>query len=148
MASSADKNPASAPKKKGSQPSGVRGPGGPPPAQPRSGSRATSSARATSGQPSAQRSALERRSYPLLRVLQRVPKWLIVVLPAILLFFGLIQTGGLAWLGGVLLLLVAVFLGWLLLLSWPALSPGSRTVRIVTVAAVVGIALLKFLGRF
>ena len=80
--------------------------------------------------------------------LQRVPRWLLVVLPALLLFAGLVMPAPLAWLGGILLLLVAAFLGWLLLLSWPALTQGSRTVRVITVAAVVGIAVLKFLGRF
>ena len=77
-----------------------------------------------------------------------MPRWLLVVVPAILLFAGLVMPVGLAWLGGILLLLVAVFLGWLLVLSWPALTQGSRTVRVITVAAVVGVAGLKFLGRF
>jgi hypothetical protein len=79
--------------------------------------------------------------------LQRVPRWVMVILPAALLFLGLIQTGGLAWLGGILLLLVAVFLAWLLVLSWPVLTIGSRTLRLVTVVAVVGIAVFKFMGR-
>jgi hypothetical protein len=80
--------------------------------------------------------------------LQRVPRWALVVVPAILLFLGLIMTGPWAWLGGIFLMLVALFLGWLLLLSWPALTQGSRTMRLITVLAVVGIAVLKALGRF
>ena len=141
------------------QPTGVRGPGGPPPIpakgsakpSPRGGSSTKASkpsgpARLSNPSSSA-RSALETRSYPLLVTLQRVPRWVMVVLPAALLFFGLVQTGGLAWLGGILLLLVAVFLSWLLVLSWPALTVASRTVRLITVVAVVGIAVLKFMGR-
>ena len=91
---------------------------------------------------------LERRSYPALVALTRVPRWLIVVLMAVCLFLGLIQTGDLAWLGAILLGIVAVFLGWLLALSWPVLGPGSRLIRLVTVLAVLGIAVMKALGRF
>ena len=133
------------------QPSGVRGPGGPPPIPPK-GTAKPAARGASSGKPSGKssnpaRSALEKKSYPLLVTLQRVPRWVMVVLPAALLFLGLIQTGGLAWLGGILLLLVAVFLAWLLVLSWPVLTMGSRTLRLVTVVAVVGIAIFKFMGR-
>jgi len=92
--------------------------------------------------------ALERFSYPILLTMQRVPRWLVVILMATCLFLGLIQSGGLSWLGGILLLLVAVFLGWLVVLSWPVISPGSRILRVVVVAAIVGIAILKFIGRF
>ena len=133
------------------QPSGVRGPGGPPPIPPK-GTAKPAARGASSGKPSGKsssptRSALEKKSYPLLVTLQRVPRWVMVVLPAALLFLGLIQTGGLAWLGGILLLLVAVFLAWLLVLSWPVLTMGSRALRLVTVVAVVGIAIFKFMGR-
>ena len=133
------------------QPSGVRGPGGPPPIPPK-GTAKPAARGASSGKPSGKssnpaRSALEKKSYPLLVTLQRVPRWVMVVLPAALLFLGLIQTGGLAWLGGILLLLVAVFLAWLLVLSWPVLTMGSRTLRLVTVVAVVSIAIFKFMGR-
>ena len=126
-------------------PQGVRGPGGP--ATPPPGSGRAGSGRAGS-RPPGSRSQLERRSLPLLLALQRFPRWLIVILMALCLFLGLIQTGGLAWLGGILMLVVAAFLGWLLILSWPVVTPSSRVVRSIVVAAVVGLAILKFLGRF
>jgi cation transport ATPase len=121
-------------------PEGVRGPGGPPPPQPRM--------RRTSNDPSAAREALERRSFRYLLILQRVPRWLVVIAMALALFFGLIQSGSLAWLGGILLLVVALFLGWLLALAWPILSPAARGIRLIVVAATVGLALLKFADRF
>jgi hypothetical protein len=114
--------------------SGVRGPRGP---QRQSPKTAPGS-----------RGALERISYPLLTALLRVPRWLVVVLLATAFTLGLIQTGDLAWLGGVLLGLVALFLGWLLALAWPVLTPGRRTIRLVTVVAALGVAILKFQGRF
>jgi ABC-type transport system involved in cytochrome c biogenesis permease subunit len=123
-------------------PKGVRGPGGPPPPQSSGG-----------GVPrpvptSPFRARLERRSFALLRTLQRVPRWLVVIALALALFFGLIQSGSLAWLGGILLLFVAAFLGWLVALAWPILGGGARTIRVIVVAAVVGLAILKFADRF
>jgi hypothetical protein len=144
--------------KKGKTPSGVRGPGGPPPAptpgasSARPGGRGPAGSRpmmgAASASPSDLRRRFERFSYPLLARLHVVPRWIIVVFPALLLFLGLVLTGPLAWLGGLLLLLVSVLLGWLTALSWPAITPGSRLLRVVVVAALVGVAVLKLLGRF
>lgn len=139
MASSKDEQP----RKKGAMPSGVRGPGGPPspgggrPA-PRPGAAGSSGARR----------AFEERSYPFLRTLHGMPRWLIVVLPAILLFGGLVLTGPLSWLGGILLLIVWLFVAWLTALSWPALSPGSRIFRALVVLALLGVVILKLIGRF
>lgn len=80
--------------------------------------------------------------------MHRMPRWLMVVVPGILLFLGLVLTGSFAWLGGLLLLILAVFLGWLTALSWPAITPASRMLRLLVVVAVAGIAILKLLGRF
>ena len=142
----------------GKQPKGVRGPGGPPPA-PTPGSRAKATGKASakaSGAPrsgdgsaraSGGRASLERASYPLLLQLRRVPRWLMVVLPGVLLFAGLVMPASLAWLGGVLLALVGVFLGWLLVLSWPVLGASSKLLRLIVIVAVFGIAFLKAMGR-
>jgi len=70
------------------------------------------------------------------------------VLPAILLVGGLILTGPLAWVGGIALLVVWAFVAWLTALSWPALSPGSKLLRLLVVVALFGVVVLKFLGRF
>ncbi|MSO27249.1 MAG: hypothetical protein EXQ60_04190 [Candidatus Nanopelagicales bacterium] len=122
--------------------SGVRGPSGPPPR----GSQPAPKAKSPKGAGSGRR-VMERKSYPILVMLHRVPRWLLVILTALALFLGLIQTGDLAWLGGILLLLVAAFLGWLLVLSWPVLGFVARLLRLVVVIAVVGIAIYKFMGR-
>jgi len=136
------------PRKKGSMPSGVRGPGGPPPvgasgrgSQPRPNLPSGASA------PSPARQRFEEMSYGPLRTLHAMPRWIIVIAPAILLFGGLILTGPLSWLGGILLLLVWAFIAWLTALSWPALSPGSRAFRALVVFALLGIVIWKFLGR-
>lgn len=126
--------------KKGQLPPGVKGPSQQPPQAPRPQSQ-----RPSGGNP---RGNLERASIPILTKLLALPRWLIVVLMGTFLFLGLIQTGALSWLGGIFLLIVGGFLGWLLALSWPVLTPGRRLTRIVVVAAVLGIAILKFMGRF
>ena len=112
-------------------PQGVRGPGGPP-------RRPSSSGRA----------ALERRSYPILVSLTRVPRWILVVVMAVCMVTGLMLSDALAWLGSLLLLVVAFFLGWLLALSWPIIGARSRALRLLTVVALVGIAVLKVTSGF
>jgi|APIni6443716594_1056825.scaffolds.fasta_scaffold659032_1 hypothetical protein len=139
------------PRKKDSMPPGVRGPGGPPPPPGSAGSGASSERPmmgAQSAAPSTGRKRFEELSFPLIRTLHGMPRWLIVVAPAILLFGGLILTGPLAWLGGILLFVVWLFIAWLTALSWPALTPGSRVFRVLVVAALLGIVVLKFMGRF
>lgn len=126
------------------EPKGVRGPRGPHAANAASGGQRPAP---RTGQPGG-RNAVERASLPLLTAVSRVPRWLVVVIMATLLFLGLVQTGALAWLGALMLLVVAAFLGWLLLLAWPALPAGSRATRLVVVLALIGIAVFKAMGRF
>jgi hypothetical protein len=86
------------------------------------------------------RGSLERASSPLLTRLTRAPRWLVGVVSAAVLLGGLVAP--LPW-GPLLLGLVALFLGWLLLLAWPALDAGGRAIR----AAVVVLALAATIGR-
>jgi hypothetical protein len=84
-------------------------------------------------------------------VLARVtaaPRWLLIIGLGSSLLLGLILTDAWAWLGGIFLLFVAAFLGWLLALSWPLLSSGRRFIRILVVGALVGMSILKFGGSF
>lgn len=142
--------------KKGKSTPGVRGPGGPPPAPVPSSK--SSSAKGGAGRPAPERvlptkpaSPARRRfeeiSYPIVQWLNGLPKFVIVVAPGVLLFLGLIQTGKLAWLGGVLLLIVAFILTWLTALSWPVIATRSKIVRVVVILVVLGFATFKFLGR-
>jgi len=116
-------NKSSSGKKK---PSAVRGPGGP------------------ANQPASMRPQLEKASMPVLMRLTRVPRWLLVVGLALCLFLGLVLP--IAWIGGILLLVVAFFLGWLLALSWPVLNGQSKFLRTLIVIVVIVLALFKFVG--
>ena len=118
---------------------GVRGPRGP------------QGEPARSPQPApapAQMSAFQRASLPLLMFLTRVPRWLTVVVLAALLVLGVIQTGPLAWLGALILTVIALFFAWLLALSWPRISPGGRALRAIVVLALLMAAAFKLMGRF
>ncbi|MCX6431548.1 MAG: hypothetical protein NTX29_01755 [Actinobacteria bacterium] len=132
---------------KAKMPKGVRGPGGPPASSASSGGSQRSQPGSRPA-PSSRRKAFEERSYPLVRKLNSLPRWLVVIAPALLLFGGLIMTGSLAWLGAILLALVTLILAWLTALSWPVISPGSRLLRGGVVLALGGMAVLKALGRF
>ena len=85
------------------------------------------------------REAMERRSAAPLVFLRQLPPWLIPVLFAVLVFGGLTVRGPL---GGVLLALAAVFLGWLAAVSWPRLSPGGRAGRTAVVAGILVVAVI------
>jgi hypothetical protein len=132
-------------RKKGQLPPGVKGPA-PQPARPADSRPADS--RPTNPPAGSPRGNLERASIPILSRLLAIPHWLLVVLIAASLLLGLTLTGPLAILGSLFLLIVGTFLGWLLMLAWPVLSPGRRMIRLVVMLAVVGLAVLKALGRF
>jgi len=84
---------------------------------------------------------------PLITRLSRVPRWLVVIALAVLLVLGMIQTGSLAWLGALILGLLTVFFAWLLVLSWPAIPASGRLLRLIVVAALAGLTVLKAMGQ-
>ena len=108
---------------------------------------------AAAGRPAAQRPAaassrrrgFEVRSAPLLATIHRLPRWIMPLALAAVLVLGLILPSPLA---GLLLLLVAAFLGWLLALSWPLVDGRGRVVRLAVVAGLVVVAVLRLAGRF
>lgn len=85
---------------------------------------------------------LERFSAPLLVLLSRIPRWLLIVIVLALTFGGLLIDSAL---GGVLLLVMALFLVWLAIIGWPRLSATGRVLRLLTVGLVVYVAFTKIL---
>jgi hypothetical protein len=84
------------------------------------------------------RQSVEQASLKPAAYLQQLPRWLIPVLVAVLFVGGIAVRG---WLGAALLLVVTAFLAWLAALSWPALGPQGRALRVLILAALVGLAL-------
>jgi hypothetical protein len=84
------------------------------------------------------RTAVERRSAVFVIFLRRLPR----AVPA-LLVIGLVAAGLLAAppISGIALLVVGLLLVWLVFLSWPAIPPPARVIRVVVIAVVLGYAL-------
>lgn len=99
-------------------------------------------------QGSSARRTLERYSARPLVTLHGLPRWLVPVALAVLLFVGLLLSGPWGWLGAVFLVIIALFVTWLTALSWPILTPGSRMIRVVVAVVLFGLAVLKAMGRW
>ena len=86
-------------------------------------------------------------SSPFLVRLHALPRWVIPIVMTFLLLVGLLanpnETGGF-WIGFFALFFIALFLGWLLILSWLILVPTSRLLRIL----VIGLLLYAAFSRF
>lgn len=94
--------------------------------------------------PSAGRSrqSLERSSARPLAYLHQLPGWLPPIVLLALLIVGLAMPGGT---GAASLTVVALFLGWLGYLSWPALAVRGRLLRMAAVACVLALAVVQSL---
>ena len=77
--------------------------------------------------------------------MQALPTFVIPVLMAVLLFLGLVLP---YWWAGFALLAIGLFLTWLTAVSWPGISGASRALRVVVDVSVLGLAVLRLLGRF
>jgi hypothetical protein len=96
-------------------------------------------------QPAGLRGSLERASSSLLVRLTRAPRWLVGLVPAVVLLGGLLAP--VPW-GPLLLGVMAVFLGWLLVLAWPALDGAGRALRAGVVALTIAATIARALGAF
>ena len=73
-----------------------------------------------------------------------LPRIFIPAVLAVALFLGLALPS--RW-AGLLLLPIALFLGWLSALSWPVLSVGSRVLRLAIALGMGALAISKLAGR-
>jgi hypothetical protein len=89
-------------------------------------------------QPPQIRQSIERLSLRPAAYLRALPRWLPPVVIAAL-FIGSLAVGG--WGGAVMLLLVTAFLAWLAVLSWPAIQPPTRVLRVVAVAVLLALSI-------
>jgi hypothetical protein len=72
--------------------------------------------------------------------LQQLPRWLPLLAVLALLITGLAVPG---WIGAAALVLVAIFLGWLGYLSWPAIAVPGRLMRMAAVAILLASAVVQ-----
>jgi hypothetical protein len=78
-------------------------------------------------------------------ILHRMPTAIVAIALVVLLIAGLALPW--AW-TGVLLLVLGVFLGWLLALSWPIIDRAGRTIRALAVLALLVMGVLRLMGKF
>jgi len=89
------------------------------------------------------RARVQQRSYAALTRLHAMPRWTVPVATVVLVFVGL-YAGPI--LGGVCLLVVAAFLGWLAYLAWPQMGVAGRVSRCLVLGVLVGFALVRLTG--
>lgn len=89
------------------------------------------------------RKRLETASAPLLVRLHTMPRFLVPLLLVSSLLLGFMTTGIVSY---VALLFVALFVSWLLFLSWPLLEPGARLLRSAVVVMLLGVILSRVIG--
>ncbi len=94
------------------------------------------------GTKSALRAKIEVLSTPVLLRISGWPKAIIPILMVGFLLVGLFVPGVV---GGFFILLVGLFVGWLLFLSWPLLSRKAQFLRLAVVALIIGSALSQIL---
>ena len=82
------------------------------------------------------RQSIERLSLRPAAYLRALPRWLPPVVLAALFIGGLAVHG---WGGAVMLLVVTLFLAWLAVLSWPALQPSTRALRVVALVVLLAL---------
>ncbi|MGN9837884.1 DUF6703 family protein [Nonomuraea sp. H19] len=88
------------------------------------------------------RKAVEQRSaLPMTYLFTQVPRWLTPVVLVVLLLVGFAVTNPL---GGVAVLPVIAFIGWLAYLSWPSLGIGGKLMRVAMLTFLVLLAATRF----
>lgn len=84
------------------------------------------------------RQSIERLSLRPAAYLRALPRWLPPMVIAALFVAGLAVRG---WGGAAMLLVVTIFLAWLAVLSWPALQPPTRILRVLAIAVLLALSI-------
>jgi hypothetical protein len=88
------------------------------------------------------RKAVEQRSaVPITYLFTQVPRWVTPAVMVMLLLAGFAVTNPL---GGVAVLPVLAFIGWLAYLSWPSLGAGGKLLRVAMLTFLVLLAATRF----
>lgn len=107
--------------------------------------RSSSPSRPAAPPASPARQWLVRHSAGPLVILHRIPTIVLAIALGVTLVAGLAIPS--PW-AGILLLVLGVFLGWLLALSWPIVNWAGRTIRALAVLALLVMGVLRLMGKF
>ena len=83
---------------------------------------------------------LETISAPLLTRLHLMPRWIFPVATTAILLLGLFIQGPI---GAVFLAFLVLLLSWLLVLSWPVITTGSRLIRLAALGLLIMVFWIK-----
>lgn len=95
----------------------------------------------TPGATGLRKSVEQRSATPMAFLFTQVPKWAAPAVLVVLLLTGFAVNN---WLGGVAVLPVLAFVGWLAYLSWPSLDVGGRLLRVVMLVFLLVLAADRF----
>jgi hypothetical protein len=94
--------------------------------------------------PNTLRSSVERASLPLITAISRLPRAVPFLVLLALLVAGVVISGPV---GSALMGLAAVFVGWVLYLSWPRLTGTERIMRVAVLLLAVAMAISRISPR-
>ncbi|MFZ1855124.1 MAG: DUF6703 family protein, partial [Candidatus Nanopelagicales bacterium] len=86
----------------------------------------------------------ERISLRPLTVIHRLPRLIVPIVMGALLLTGLLLPS--SW-AGLLLVALAAILGWFVALSWPAIVPSARALRVVVIIVIAAAAVWRLTGH-
>ena len=87
---------------------------------------------------------LHEMSAPVLLFIHSLPRFVFPLVTAAILLGGLFATN--SQVGGLLLILLGLILGWLIALSWALLTPTARVVRSLMLVVVFSYAISRLVG--
>ncbi|GAB3579550.1 hypothetical protein GCM10027579_05140 [Calidifontibacter terrae] len=90
------------------------------------------------------RAKIEHASFPVLQALSRVPQLVLAGIALVLVILGGVFGGVL---GALLILIVAVFVGWTTYLTWPGLDRSVRLMRGATFFLLIALAMVDGLSH-
>lgn len=86
----------------------------------------------------------ERVSLRPLTIIHRLPRLIVPIVMGALLLAGLLLPS--SW-AGLLLVVLAAILGWFVALSWPAIVPSARVLRVVVIVVIAAAAVWRLTGH-
>lgn len=80
---------------------------------------------------------------------ERAVRWVSALPPAVpvIFVFGLVLVGGLAPWGWALIALATLILVWVLVMSWPQLTPPEKLLRLAVIALLAAVTVVRALPR-
>lgn len=90
------------------------------------------------------RSRIEHASYPVMQRVNALPRPVVLVALGVVLLVGVAAPA--PW-SGLAFLLVSIFVGWLLYLTWPRLTMPERLMRLAVLVLALGVAIVNLFPR-